>query len=446
MGVAHINDIVVFVKNAIPGQMVTARITKKRSSYLEARSLKVINVSPYEVDIPCEHFSDCGGCTFQNLNYEQQIAEKEIQVKDVFQRIGGFQDVPSEPILGCEEIFHYRNKMEFTFSNYEYIPGSEKNRLPDHFALGLHAGGRWNKILNINECYIQHPIGNEILQTVKELTEKLEPYNIREHTGFLRKLIIRVGTNTDEIMVNIVTKWEDASLLKPLKDILIKKFPSITSIVNNITTRKAGVSMGEHQLLLYGNEFINEKLGNWEYMISANSFFQTNTKQTEKLYDIVVEESNLTGSEIVYDLFCGTGSIAIYLSKYAKKVYGFELIMSAVKDAMQNAAMNGVKNTCFFEGDLINLFHENSEVNDIELPDVMIVDPPRAGLHDHTIEDILEKSPGRIIYVSCNPATQARDAMEICKGGYSLVKLRPVDMFPHTPHVENVATFITKQS
>ncbi len=444
MGVSRINEKVTFVKNAIPGQTVTARITKKRSSYLEARSLEVLSESPHFVPVKCEHFADCGGCTFQNLEYEQQVAAKELQVKDVFRRIGGFKDVACDSIVKCDDIFHYRNKMEFTFSNQEYVPESEKERKPSNFALGLHAPGRWDKILNINECHIQTKIANEILTTIKELTKDLEPYNIREHTGFLRHAIIRVAANTDEIMVNIVTSRDDPDLLSPVSHALITQFPNITSIVNNITTRKAGVSMGEHQVVLHGKEYIIEKLGDYEFMISADSFFQTNTKQAEKLYDIILEESQLTGSEIVYDLFCGTGSISLFLSKHAKMVYGFELVTSAVQDAMQNAIHNKVKNAWFFGGNLENLFRENSEAKELELPDVVVVDPPRAGLHTKTIEDILEKSPKRIVYVSCNPASQARDVALLCNERYKLVKLRPVDMFPHTPHVENVASLIRK--
>ena len=446
MGVAHLNDMVTFVKNAIPGQKVTARITKKRSSYLEARSLKVLSESPHLINVKCEHFTDCGGCTFQNLDYEQQISAKEMQVMNVFNRIGGFRNIHSEPIIGCDNIFHYRNKMEFTFSNREWVPERDGDREPSDFALGLHVPGRWDKILNINECHIQTPIANEILQVIKEQTNRLEPYNMREHSGFLRNVMIRVGANTNEVMVNIVTGREDEKALAPIKNSLISRFPSITSIVNNITTRKAGVSKGEYQIVLHGNEYMLEKIGEYKFMISADSFFQTNTRQAEKLYDIVLEESELSGKEIVYDLFCGTGSISLYLSKHAKMVYGFEMVMSAVQDAMMNAVNNKVKNAWFFAGNLENIFRENSEAKELDLPDLIVVDPPRAGLHQKTIEDILERSPKRIVYVSCNPATQARDVALLCSQEYELINLRPVDMFPHTPHVENVGTLIRKQS
>ena len=324
------------------------------------------------------------------------------------------------------------------------MPESEKERSPSKFALGLHAPGRWDKILNINECHLQTEISNKILQSIKELSSGIEPYNIREHTGFLRHVMIRVAANTNEIMVNIVTSRDEPQTLDTMLDTLITRFPNITSIVNNITTRKAGVSMGEHQIVLHGNEYMLEKLGDYEFMISADSFFQTNTRQAEKLYNIVLEESELTGNEIVYDLFCGTGSISLFLSKHAKMVYGFELVMSAVQDAMQNAIHNKVKNAWFFRGNLENIFRENIEAKGLELPDVLVVDPPRSGLHVKTIEDIIEKSPKRIVYVSCNPASQARDVALLCNEKYELKKLRPVDMFPHTPHVENVATLILK--
>jgi len=443
-GVARKDNFVVFVNNTLPGQKVRALVYKKHRGYAEARPLKILRDSPHVVDSLCKHFPVCGGCSTQNLDYKEQVNQKKKQVEDLYIRQAGIDDFTVNKVIAADKQYNYRNKMEFTFSNQEYVPESEKEREPSNFALGLHAPGRWDKILNINECHIQTKIANEILTTIKELTKDLEPYNIREHTGFLRHVMIRVAANTNEIMVNIVTSRDDPELLSPISDTLITKFPSITSIVNNITTRKAGVSMGEHQIVLHGKEYIIEKLGDYEFMISADSFFQTNTKQAEKLYDIILEESQLTGSEIVYDLFCGTGSISLFLSKHAKMVYGFELVTSAVQDAMQNAIHNKVKNAWFFGGNLENLFRENTEAKELDAPDVVVVDPPRAGLHTKTIEDILEKSPKRIVYVSCNPASQARDVALLCNERYKLVKLRPVDMFPHTPHVENVASLIRK--
>ena len=442
MGIAYLNDMVTFVKNAIPGQKVNARITKKRSSYLEARCLNVISESPFYTDAKCKHFYDCGGCTFQNLEYSKQVHAKELQVKDIFNRIGGFNEINCAPIVACDKIFHYRNKMEFTFSNREYIPENEKNREPKKSVLGLHAPGRWDKVLDISTCYIQSKIANEILCIIKEYSNHFEAYDLKLHTGYLRNVVIRIGQNTNELMVNFITSREDSNVLKPLIKILIQKFPNISSIVNNITSRKSGTTYGEKQIILYGKEYFLDSLGDYEFMISADSFFQTNTQQAKKLYDIILEESNLTGDEIVYDLFCGTGSIAIYISKFAKMVYGFELLMPAIQNAMQNAIRNKVDNVSFFVGDLQNLFQENQEAKALQLPDVIIVDPPRAGLHIKTINAIIEKSPCRIVYVSCNPSTQARDVKIFCENGYKLIKLRPVDMFPHTPHIENISTLV----
>jgi 23S rRNA (uracil1939-C5)-methyltransferase len=425
---------------------VLARITKKRSRFLEARTLRVIENSPLAVDVKCNHFADCGGCTFQNLNYDEQLSAKEEQVRDVFRRIGGFKNVHVEPIQGCNDIFHYRNKMEFTFANRRWVTNDEPEGVNTDFALGLHVPGRYDKILNIDKCHIQSHDANRILMIVKTLAKELglTPYDIKEHTGFLRHLMIRHAQNTNEIMVNIVTSTDGRTELQPIVKSLVETFPNIKSIVNNVTTRRAGVSTGEKQFVLFGKDSITETLGTYSYTISADSFFQTNSKQAEVLYDLINEEASLTGDEVVYDLFCGTGSISIFVAEKAKMVYGFELVMPAVQDAMQNAIKNGVKNAWFFSGDLMNIFQTNEETKQLPNPDVMIVDPPRAGLHPKTIPDILEKSPHRIVYVSCNPSTQARDVKELCENGYELHKLRPVDMFPHTPHVENIATLIKK--
>ena len=442
MGVSSFNEIVTFVKNAIPGQKVVARITKKRSSYLEARSIKTIKESPYYIDAKCEHFSDCGGCTFQNLNYTKQLDEKDRQLNDIFKRLGGFNNYECEQIVGCDKIFYYRNKMEFTFSNREYIPEAEKGREPFDFSLGLHPRGVWYKVIDINNCYLHPPIANEILQFVKKITIKLKPYDIKQHSGFLRGLIIRTAENTDDIMINFITKENKISLLEPIVNLLIKKYPQITSIINNINRSKANISKGESQNILYGKNFIIEKLGEYNFIISPDSFFQVNTKQAKLLYDIILEEASLTGTEIVYDLFCGTGSIALYLSQYAKYIYGFEIVESAIRDAKQNALNNNVNNVSFICGNLENIFRNNLNIKNLDSPDIVLVDPPRAGLHPKTIRDILEQLPRKIIYISCNPASQARDVSLLCEGKYKLIKLRPVDMFPHTPHIENIATLV----
>ncbi len=440
MGVAHIGEMVVFVKNAIPGQEVEARILKKRSSYLEAKSLSVISDSSLSVPVNCAHFKYCGGCTFQNLSYEIQLTEKESQVRDIYRRIGGFIDVQIEPIVGCSETFHYRNKMEFTFSNHRFITELDED-LPRDYVLGAHTPGKYDKILNIDQCLLQLDVCNDILQLVKARVRELDiaPYDIMNHTGFMRYLIIRTSEVNDEIMVNLVTASESPVKLQPLVDELIQRFPSIISIVNNITSRKSGVSVGEKETILFGRDYLADRIGELQFHISANSFFQTNTRQAATLYDIVRDHCGLTGEETVYDLFCGAGSISLYVASAAKEVLGFELVPSAIRDAWQNAELNGVENVRFFEGNLMDMFRDSPELSQLPLPDVLIIDPPRAGLHPNTVKDVLTQSPRRIVYVSCNPSTQARDVRLLCDEGYTLDKIIPVDMFPHTPHIETVA-------
>ncbi len=445
MGVAHIGEMVVFVKNAIPGQTVTVRILKKRRTYLEGKCLEVEVESPHAVPLKCTHHEYCGGCSHQNLSYEKQLEYKSRQVEDIFRRLGGFSDITVLPILGCEEIFHYRNKMEFTFSNRRFITDADEH-LPRDYVLGAHTPGRYDKILNIDECFLQAPVCNEILAFVKERVHQmgLPPYDILEHTGFMRYLVLRAGTNTGQVMVNLVTAGEDRENLGQLAEDIRSHFPTVTGVVNNVTTRKAGVSAGEREILLFGQEYIVETIGKWKFEISANSFFQTNTRQAERLYDLILEESELTGKEVVYDLFCGTGSIGIFLSSLAAEVIGFELVRSAIQDAERNAKLNSVENIRFFEGDLMNIFRSIPMNDIIPSPDVMIIDPPRAGMHSRTVGDVLKQAPRRIVYVSCNPSTQARDVRMFCDGGYELLKIRPVDMFPHTPHLENIAVLTRK--
>ena len=438
-GLARYNNIVVFVKNGIPGQELKVLIIKKSKNYFEAKILEIISESPYYQEPPCNHFDYCGGCTFQNLDYQIQIQEKLNQVKDVFSRIGNQTDFIINPIKACDNIYEYRNKMEFTFSNRRWILKSEPENVKSDFALGLHLPGRYDKILNIDKCYIQKDTANDILNIVKKYSSDMEPYDILAHKGFLRNLMIRHANNTNEIMVNIVTAYEDTKTLKPLAEKIVEQVSNVKSIVNNITSRKSGVSTGEHEINLYGKNFIQERLNGLTFNISANSFFQTNTKQTENLYSMIIEEANLTGNEIVYDLYCGTGTIGISMAPYAKLVYGFEINESAINDATVNAKINNIKNIKFFKGDLQNIFRVNLDTERIEKPDIIIIDPPRAGMHKKTILDIINKNSKKIIYISCNPGTQARDIKELSNYDYKLKSLSPLDMFPHTPHVENIA-------
>ncbi len=357
-GIAKVDDFVIFVKNAIPGQTVKAFIYKKRSGYAEARPVEVIKESPnYTVPL-CEHFKYCGGCTFQQLNYSEQVEQKKQQVIDAFQRLAGMDGVKIDKVIPSNTIYNYRNKMEFTFSNRRWILPDEPKDAPQGFALGLHIPGRFDKILDINECHIQPKLGNEILNFVREkaIELKLKPYDQKTHIGFLRHLVLRFGINTDEIMVNIVTSYENTDFLFPLVEDLIKNFPQITSVINNINTRKGDTAFGEYEIIMHSEQIITDKIGDLTFEISANSFFQTNTLQAEKLYQAVMDGVDLNGEETVYDLYCGTGSISLFLAQKAKEVYGFEMIGSAVEDAQRNAVANGIENAQFFKANLDTYF------------------------------------------------------------------------------------------
>ena len=313
MGLARVENFVIFVKYAIPGQRVLARIYKKRKGYAEAQVLKTLIDSPNSVEVQCNHYWICS--KIQSLSYDQQIKEKSEQVEDAFTRLGGFLDFKLDKVKKAELIYHYRNKMEFTFSPNRWVLESEPEGVDKSFALGLHIPGRFDKILDIHDCHIQPEIGNKILKVAREVclsNPELRPYDPRSHIGFLRFLMIRFGTNTGDLMVNVVTSYHDIDKLSILTDTLLDKFPEITSLVNNVNTRKADVAFGEYETLLYGKPFIQEKIGSLTFEISANSFFQTNTKQGEVLYQEVENALELKGDEIIYDLYCGTGTIGLY--------------------------------------------------------------------------------------------------------------------------------------
>ena len=440
-GVAHLNGYVIFIKGALPDQKVLARLTKRRNGYGEAKLLEILKETQSSATSKCDHFPTCGGCSFQNLDYDAQIEQKKAQVIDIFRRIGCMEKPKLHQVVPAEEIFHYRNKMEFSFSNRRWVLPEEEENAEADFALGLHIPGRFDKILDISTCWIQKPVANEILNTVRNVAQKtgLAPYDIREHSGYLRHLIIRLGERTDEVMVNIVTSREEKELLEPIVDGIKKVHPSVTSIVNNITRRRAGVSYGEWEVLLHGRPTITERLGDFTFEISANSFFQTNSVQGEKLYKIARDFAEFRGDEILYDLYCGTGSTSIFMAQQVKQVYGFEVVPPAVEDAVRNAVSNGFINCRFFPANLDKFFRKSSILSEIEPPDIVFLDPPRAGMHPKLVNDVVDMSPEKIVYISCNPSTQARDVALLSKKGFKLKNLAMVDMFPHTPHIETVA-------
>jgi 23S rRNA (uracil1939-C5)-methyltransferase len=448
-GVAKTDNFVVFVNGALPGETVLAKIRKKQKNHAEAQLVKVLQKSPFYVEPVCSHFGECGGCSIQHLDYEKQLEYKTDQVGDVLRKLGGLSGFELLPTIPSPNIFNYRNKMEFSFSRDRWITQQEISSgetIERSFCfLGMHAKGFFEKVVDLQECHLVNPIASEILKEVRAIAKEseLEVYTTKDHTGFWRFLVIRSCQNTNDLMVNIVTHSYNEEIAHLLKERLISKFPSITSLLYSTTTNKANVAFSEEEHLLAGNRTIFEKLGDYKFEISANSFFQTNSKQAEQLYDVVKEYADFDGSENVYDLYCGAGTISLYISKYANKVVGFEAIDSAVKDARRNAELNKVKNCQFVRGDL------RDQLTDIKMatrlygrPDVMIIDPPRAGMHPKTVKTILRLKPEKIVHVSCNPATLARDLKELCAEFYKLVKVQPVDMFPHTAHVEVVALLV----
>ena len=442
MGVAKKDDFVIFVKGAIPGQIVNARVYKKKKGYAEAQTLNIVSESPNAVEPKCNHFYICS--KIQNLSYKEQLKEKGNQVEDAFQRLGGFKEFKLKKVIEGDPTFYYRNKMEFTFSPHRWVLESEPEGVDKSFALGLHIPGRYDKILDINNCYIQPQIGNKILQVAREVCNSnsdLKPYDPKTHIGFLRHLMIRYGVNTSQLMVNVVTAYDDINKLSPLTDTLLNKFPEITSLVNNVNTRKADVAFGEFETLLFGKPYIEEKLGGLTFEISANSFFQTNTLQGEALYNEVLKAADLKGDEIVFDLYCGAGSIALYLAKKAKEVFGFEVIRSSLENATKNAKNNKIKNAVFLKANLDTFFKSGQLPRRIPKPDIVIVDPPRAGMHPDMTNYLHKFKAKKIVYVSCNPTTQARDAKVLYEKGYHIKSAVMVDMFPHTPHIETVVLF-----
>ncbi|MFW6297851.1 MAG: 23S rRNA (uracil(1939)-C(5))-methyltransferase RlmD [Desulfosalsimonas sp.] len=436
-GIAKVDGFAVFVDGAVPGDKVSARIVKKKKNYAEARVLEVLKPSLDRIEPPCRYSGWCGGCKWQFLKYERQLEYKESHVREAMEHIAGLSGIRIHPVLPCEKIFGYRNKMEFSFSDRRWLLPEELGR-PDiskDFALGLHVPGTFDKILDIDACLLQPEKGNRILDDVRDFVRSsdLPPYGLRSHEGFWRFLMLRHSVAEDMWLVNMVTSSENTEALRPVADFLISAHPDIAGVVNNITARKAAVAAGEYEVPVVGSPVLTERLGRFVFEVSANSFFQTNTGQAEKLYDTVRQYAGLCGHETVVDLYTGTGTIPIWLSEDAGGITGLELVESAVADAEKNCRKNGIENCRFIAGDI------RKSISGIEMrPDVMIIDPPRAGMHKDVVKTVKGMAPERIVYVSCNPATLARDVSLLAED-YRVEEIQPVDMFPHTYHVEAVA-------
>ena len=445
--VARKDGMVYFVEGAVPGDVVQARIWTVKKNFAEARAMAILEPSPLRMEPRCIHFGACGGCKWQNLSYEAQLEHKRKLVFDAFQRIGGFTDPPVLAAIGCKEPYYYRNKMEFTFASQRWLTNEEmlrKEEIPPEVALGLHVPKRYDKVVNIEECWLQSELSNGIVRTVREVSRVwgLTVYSTETHEGYLRHLVIREAKHTGEVMVNLVTSTDWPEAMQNLTALLLKQFPAITTVVNNITSRKSMVAIGETEKVYAGPGYIREQLGDFTFHISANSFFQTNTLQAERLYDVVKECADLRDGDVLYDLYSGTGTIALYLSRMAERVIGIESVESSIRDAERNAELNRVMNCYFLQGDLKDrLTTERSWLEEHPKPNVVVTDPPRNGMHAKVVEQIVRLAPAKIIYVSCNPSTQARDAQLLAEAGYALKKIQPVDMFPHTDHIETVALF-----
>ena len=441
-------NFVVFVQNSYPGDKVKAKLIKIKKSFAEARAEEILIPSQERVEAKCKYFGTCGGCRQQDLAYEAQIKYKQQQVKEIFKNIGGFSQLPEIlSIIPSENTFFYRNKMEFSFSDKRWLTEdaiSSEEKIDKNFALGLHVPNVYDKVLDIDICYLQSELSYRILNFTRDFFKErnIQPYSTKTHSGFLRNLVIRHSYHTKDLMVNLVTADEDDLLTKNYSDSLLKEFPTITTIVNNINKKKASVAVGDYGKVFYGDGFITDMIGDYTFRISTNSFFQTNTLQAENLYKTMVDFAELKGNEVVYDLYSGAGTIAIYISQKVKEIYAFESVQSAIEDAKTNVELNDINNVHFFNADLSKSFLPLIEANKIPKPSLIILDPPRSGLHKNTVEDVIKINPEKIVYVSCNPATQARDIKSFSEAGYKLIKMRPVDMFPHTFHIENVALLI----
>ena len=448
---ARVDGKVIFVEGAVPGDVVDIQLQKNKTDWAEGFAKHFHSYSEMRVKPFCSHFGVCGGCQWQMLPYAQQLIYKHKQVVDNLTRIAKVPLPEILPIMGAPATQGYRNKVEYTFATEKFIPfevfklmkaaGEEPIKSPG--AGGFHARGFFEKVVAIDTCYLQEEPTNLMRKAVENfaIENEMPFYNIKQHEGWLRNMFVR-NTTGGEWMVNLILGYEDKAKREALLNLLLKQFPIITTLLYTINTKRNDSMQDLEPQVFFGNGYITEKLEDFEFKISPKSFFQTNSKQAERLYQVTREFAALTGNEVVYDLYCGTGSIGIFCSKQAKKIIGVEYVADAIEDAKINASMNHLKDTAFFAGDVIAIC-DDAFFETHGKPDVIITDPPRAGMHEKLVRKLLEIEAPIIVYVSCNPATQARD-LALLDEKYTVTKIQPVDMFPHTLHIENVVQLTRK--
>ncbi len=442
-GLAKVDGLAVFVAGTTPGDKVRARIIKKKKKYREAKLLEILEPSPHRIEPKCGHANVCGGCSWQHIPYAKQLEFKTQQVRDHIERIAGLDGAIVQAGISSDAEFYYRNKMEYSISARRWLTEEEiqQDEFVDDaaFAAGLHAPGRFDKILNLQECHLQVPESYQILDFVRGycIEQGITPYDTFANEGFMRHVMIRNSYHTNDFMVNLVTFQDDQEVMKKMSDALLQKFSFITTIVNNVNDTKSPTAIGRYEKVLHGPGFIVDKISEFTFKIHPNAFFQTNTAQAEKLYEIARTYAELDDGDIVYDLYCGVGTLSLFMSKPAKQVLGIELVDVAVENARFNATENKVENASFIKGDMKDVFTQEV-VDKYGAPNVLITDPPRAGMHPAVVERLVELKVPRIVYVSCNSSTMARDLKELNKV-YEIEKVQPVDMFPQTYHIEAVA-------
>lgn len=444
--IAKVDDLVVFIPYVVPGDVIDLQITRKKNKYAEGKPVRFISYSPNRTEAFCEHFGICGGCKWQVLPYAEQLKYKQKQVEDNLTRIGKIELPDIHHILGSEKTHFYRNKLEFTFSNKKWLTLEQINSgesFDNMNALGFHIPGMFDKVLDIDKCWLQDDISNQIRNFIRQYCygKNYTFFDLRNRGGLMRNLIVRTST-TGELMVIVVFYDDEKEQQEDLLTAVATEFPQITSLLY-IVNQKANDTITDQDVLVWkGNDCIYEEMEGLKFKIGPKSFYQTNSEQAYNLYKIARDFANLSGDELVYDLYTGTGTIANFVASKAKKVVGIEYVEDAILDARVNSQINKIDNTLFYAGDMKDILTQDF-INEHGRPDVIITDPPRAGMHDDVIKTILFAEPDRIVYVSCNPATQARD-LSLLDEKYKVERVQPVDMFPHTHHVENVVLLVKK--